>query len=508
MKWSITIPDFNGGYAPKWYREQNLYPSYGQKNQAGAMSKVDLFNPGFLTQGPGLRTLTNGNQTGEVTTLIKGMFDFGISPLATPFIQNSYGIGGNLLYQFNNSGTADVGTVTSSATWPHTIDKAAVTGEDGDDVIIFQNNLYYSYDHSGSAGDIGKYNLDATFDDDWGSTVPTGAATLTYGVPHPMAVGGNGTFAIGNGRYLAIYDGATNTLDVQALDLPVGYIIVDVQWLNDRWWISANYLNNSSVKIKILGSIFVWDGTTEQFEAEFKVGGRCGASFIKNATFYQFYDDTTDVPGGTFGNNGATVIGYFDGSDIVEVIRAWPGLPEFYQVTEYKSAILWVNTSDDDIHALVVGDKNNPSKVFDLAAGAGVRTGGIACPFGNLLIASSNLDATVTQIDAFKTYAAGGNWKSLLFDITADEDSKIDCVRINFEKLTTGARVDWSLVNNQGKTIFSDTISFSKLGAVTSVKTPLNGLVAENLRLQFDFTNASTTNPVRLKNAKIYGHTG
>jgi hypothetical protein len=74
--------------------------------------------------------------------------------------------------------------------------------------------------------------------------------------------------------------------------------------------------------------------------------------------------------------------------------------------------------------------------------------------------------------------------------------------------MATGARVDWSLKNNRGETIYSDVISYSKHGATTTmVNAFLNGKQVENLRIEFDWANGSTTNPVKIKNIKIIGHT-
>ena len=249
MKWSIEIQNPSlGGLAPAFYKE--TYPSYGNKNQAAVMTNIDCTNPGYIQQGPGLANLTNGTQAAAVTTLIKGATDLAVSSAA------AYGIGGAKLYKFSST------TVTSDATWPHAIDKAAVTGEDGEDVAYYKGALYYSYNHSGSAGDIGKFDLSATFDDDWGSTTPTGFAALTNN-PHPFAVGGNDVLYFGNGLYVGSYDGTT--FEDQALDLPTNTVIQDIVWVNDRLWIAANRPDTSGTN-KNTSSLYVWDGTTTSWE--------------------------------------------------------------------------------------------------------------------------------------------------------------------------------------------------------------------------------------------------
>lgn len=478
--WKINIDGPSlGGFAPLWFNE--TYPSYGNKNQAGAMQNVDLTNAGFLTQGPGATALTNGTQAGAVTTLIKSILDRAVTSDAT------YGIGGNLLHKITSA------TVVDDATWPHTIDKAAVTAEDGEDGVLYQGNLYYLYNHSGSAGDIGKYNLDATFDDDWGSTVPTGMAALTNN-PHPAALGGNDTFAFGNGAAVGAYDGTT--LDTTALDLPTNTVVVDIKWSQDRWWITANYTNLTGAN-KNPASVFIWDGVSESWEDEIPLGGTAGGSHIKNGALLQFYRDIRSTGGyklGQISGGGVTDLATYDGE-----------LPNFGQITDFKDFVMWL--SDDDVFAFGSGNSELPVRLFQYASTTHGEGGALANPFGTLLGASWDA-STSYNLAKFSDYTVTSSWKSLVFDVTGQgKSSHIDTIRINFEQLAANARVDWKLLDNQGRTVYSDIISNTKLGAVTTAWYNLNGKIAENFRLEFDFTNGNTTNPVKIKNARIHGRT-
>lgn len=481
MKWSITINDMAlGGFAPRWYGES--FPSFGNKNQAGAMTNIDMSNAGYILPGPGLANLTNGTQAGAVTTLIKGALDFAATSDA------SYGVGGAKLYKFSST------AVTSDATWPHTIDKAAQTAEDGEDVTLYQGNLYYSYNHSNTLGDIGKYDLNATFDDDWASTVPSGAATLVGGVPHQLVVGGNDTMYCSNGRYVASYDGTT--LIPQALDLPVGTVIQSIAWMADRLWVAANRTNLTGNN-KNSASIFVWDGTTNSWEAEIKMMGSVGGLHVKNGILFTFYQDITST--------GGYKLAYVNGSSLTDVANYTGALPAFYQITDYKDFIMW--NSNGDLFAFGAGDKDLDVKLFQIADGGYATVGCVICPFGTPIIASYD-GATNYKLAKFSGYDTNASWKSTIFDVTGQEsNSGVNVVRINFEKLVSGDRVDWSLVNNAGTTIYSDIISFAKLGAVTTAFYPLNGVVTENFRVQFDYANGSTSTAVKLKSCKIYGAT-
>jgi hypothetical protein len=468
-----------GGFAPRYYSE--TYPSYGNKNQAGAMLNIDMTNAGVITQGPGLSTLTAGTEAGAITTLVKGATDFAVTA------DVAYGVGGAKLQKFSST------AVTNAGAWPHTIDKAAVTAEDGEDVEVFQGALYYTYNHSGTVGDIGKFDLNATFDDDWGSTVPSGFGALVGGVPHPLKAGGNDTMAFGNGRYVGLFDGTT--YQTQALDLPSNFIVVSIKWNNDRWWITANYQNLTGTN-KNKASIFVWDGTTNSWELEIKLDGTAGGSHVKSGVLFQFYQDVS--------SSGGYKLAYVSGSNVTDVANYTGSLPAYYQITDYKDFIIW--NSDGLIFAWGSGDKDLPVRLFQIADGGFTTVGCVVTPFGTPIIASTQ--STSFKLAKFSGYDVTSSWKSLMFDLTGkeiQEPAKIDCVRINFDVLTSGARVDWSLVNTKGQTIYSDIISFTKLGAITSCFYPLNGKVIENLRLQLDYTNGSPSATVGIRNIKLYG---
>lgn len=475
--WQIQISDFLGGLSPRHYGE--TYPSYGNKNQAGAMTNIDLTNAGFMTQGPGLSNLTNGTQAGAMTTLIKGATDLAVSSAV------AYGVGGNLLQKFSST------TLIDDATWPYTINKAVVTGEDGEDVAYYKGALYYSYNHSGSAGDIGRYDLSATFDDDWGSTTPTGAAAL-QSAPHPFEVGGNDVLYFGNGVYVGYYDGTT--FEDQGLDLPTNSVVQDIKWINDRLWILANRPDTSGTN-KNSSSLYVWDGVATSWELEVPLTGEGGALHKRNGILFVFYKDISST--------GGFKLGYVSGNGVVDLANFTGALPEYYQVTDYLDFIIW--NANGSIWAYGAGDKNLPVRIFQLADGGHTNVGCVVTPFGTPIIASWDA-GTNYRLAKFSGYDVNSSWKSLMFDITGEgRSSKVNTVRINFDALAANARVDWKLLNSQGVTVYSDIISHTKLGAATSAWYNLNGKITENFRVEFDFANGNTTNPVKIRAVKLYG---
>lgn len=479
-KWNIQITDFLGGFAPAWYN-QGDYPSYGNKNHLADMTNIDLTAPNFLTQGPGLANLTNGTQAGVVTTLINSILDEAVAS------DETYGIGGAKLYKISST------AVTSDGTWPHTIDKGTVTAEDGEDCVAYQGNLYYTYNHSGSAGDIGKYDLASTFDDDWGSTVPSGMAALQGDVPHQAIVGGDNRLYITNGRYICTYDGST--LVPQALDLPTGTIIQSIGWSNDRLYISANKpdivgTNNTS-------SVYIWDGGANSWEAEIRVMGRVAGILVNNGVVFLFYSDTASI--------GGHKLGYVSGLSIVQLAQFTGALPSFSQICTLNGFTFWVSGSS--VWAFGSGAETLPLRLFQVADGGYSTVGGMATPFGTPIIAST--ESTNYKLAKTSGYDTACTAKTMMFDLTGEDGhSRINTLVFTFDALATGASCAFSLVDGKGVTIYSDTISYTKLGAATSVVYELNGKLAENVRVQLDFSSGSTSNPVKFKSIRLYGTTG
>lgn len=481
-KFQIQLENLSqGGLAPKYY--EGLFPSFGNKNQAGKMLNCDLTNAGYIQQGQGLATLTNGTQTGAVTTLMKGILDYAVTSDLT------YGIGGAKLYSFSST------AVTNAGAFPHTIDKATVTAEDGEDVALYLGALYYSYNHSGTAGDFGKYDLATTFDDDFGSAgvAGGGAHALEGGVPHQFASTVNQLLYVSNGKYIAEYNGVTDIFTYNKLDFPTGWVVQSIKWVNNRLWMAVNKTSLTGSN-KNRASLFVWDGTTDNPESEIELSGTVGGLYVKNSILYVFYQDVT--------NTGGYKLAYVNGSQITDLCNFTGTLPAFYQISEYKDFIIW--SADGLIHAWGSGDKDLPTRFFEMADGGFATVGGIACPFGTPIVASN--ETTSYKLAKFSGYDVNSNWKSLMFDITSTGKlSQVDSVRVNFEVLESGARVDLSLVNNQGKTIFTDEISYAKQGAVTTYYAPLNGKIQENFRCELNYANGGTSTTVKVKNIRISG---
>lgn len=482
-KWKVEFNNLSlGGFAPAFWL--GSYPTFGNTNQMFDMTNCDLIDPTFITQGAGLSNLTDGTQASVYFVAnLKSILDFATATNVT------YAIGGNRLHKLSAS------AMVSDANWSFLIDKATVTGEDGEDVAYYKGAVYFTYNHSGSGGDCGKVTLPNTFDVDYMSTVPTGAAALVGGVPHPMIVGGNDFLYIANGALVSSFDGTTF---VSAdLDLPNDFEIQDIEWTSNRLWIAGNRIDVTGTN-KNYGSIYIWDGNAPSWEDEIIIGGRIGATFIQNGILFIFYQDVSDT--------GGYKLGYLEGRQIKDVAQYTGSLPNFGQVTQYKGFIAWV--SSGEIWCWGGGAFQLPTRLFQYAD-AGYATGGaLASPFGDLLVSSDD-GAGNRRLAKLSGYDVNSNWKTLTFDVTGnDRLGQIDKVKVYTEKLATGAREDIRAVDNKGTVVWaSQIISYTLDGAATYKEFNIASASFENFRLEGDRSNGSATNAVKIKKIIVEGHT-
>jgi len=483
-KWQIKIDNISlGGFAPMWWKTN--YPSYGNANMAGNMSNIDMTDPASITQGPALVALTNGTST-VVSTAIKGILDKAVTSDIT------YAIGGALLHQLSPT------AVTNASPWPHTIDKGAVTGEAGEDVAHAGGALYYSYNYTGG-GDIGKYDLTSTFVDDWGSTVPaTGATALQAGVPHQFAQTAE-FFYLTNGQYITKYDITNDIMTEQGLDFPSGSEAQSNVIAGDRLHVAVNEPDFSNTN-RSKGAVYKWDRNKSSWDPDSVFGlGKVGALYVKDGTVFVFHQDV--------GSTDGYHLGYISGNQIKNVAD-YKGntLPKFYQVTEVNGFITWY--ANGNVYSWGSGSTSLPTRLFGYVYHASDLS--LAVPFGTLLMASSNNSYRISKASGYGT--TNCYWYSILYDISQGIRGKsfINKVIVNFEALAANARTDLTLKCDLGGSswggVTTGRISHTGDGAVIQ-KTFFPKKAASNFRAEFDYTYGNSTNPVKIKNLIVEGHT-
>ena len=477
--WKLEISAPFSGFAPAWWK--NSYPMYGNKKEAADMLNVDNTDPTFLTQGAGISVLTNGSQAAAVTTLIKHILDVPTSSDVT------FGIGGNKLYKINST------TVTNDGTFPHTIDKGAVTGEDGECLVRVGDYLYYFYNHSGGLGDIGRLTISTnTFDDDWGSTVPTGAHTILNSV-HSAVLAGNGIIYFTNGRYVGYYDTLTNTLSDDELDFDNDTVCVDLVWEKNTLFIVTNNPNISGSNNN-RGTIYSWDGVSSSFdEPIIELGGEGGGILTKNGRIYVFYRDRS---------SSDNKLGYLYGDTIVELTGFDGTLPQFYSKCIYKNQIAFF--VDGLLYLYGSSDSKIPVSLINYSSSTYGTSGALAVPFNVPLLASYS--GSTYNIVKLSGNTVTANWKSLAFDCST---SIIDRIIFYVEPLSIGARCDWTLTYNRGQSTYIPTsvknLSYTNLTSALSIEINPK-LKCDDFRINLDWSNGSASNLVKIRKIEIEGH--
>lgn len=546
--WKIEISAPFGGYSPGYWK--NNYPSFGNKNMSGVMSNVDMLDPAKITQGPDLATLTAGDQVDAMTTLIKHICDIPASSDLT------YAIGGAKLYKISST------AVTNDGTFPHTINKAVVTGEAGESVQQYGGKTYYIYNYTGG-GDIGMYN-GTTFDDDWGSTVPTvGTNSITIfadagsgkvavtSVSHGLRDGDviiisgtthyNGEFTISNTTTDTfaitttwVSNDATGTIRATLRNAPhpsvvgnddilyfgngpyVGWydhltnslVVDDLDLQIGAEVVDVRYDNNRVVVAvnypnltgsnNSWGTICYWDGVSGSWDDQYPNPRIRG----KIGAIY-VKQGTVFVWYQNVGDSGYC-FGYIYGNSIKK-IRGYSGsLPNFGQVGEYNETIMWV--SGGMIYCYGAVDELMTPVMFQLAPGGYTTVGALASPFGTPLVASNQ--TTSYKLAKFSGYSLG-YWKSLLFDC---DSSLIDEVVVYYEPTATGSRCDVKIESNRG----AATLTLQKAGETGTIthgndsgqskKSFQPGVECNNFRIYLDWSAGSATNPQGIRSVKIYGH--
>jgi len=170
--------------------------------------------------------------------------------------------------------------------------------------------LFYFWNVSGGNATAGMYDLSSTFDDDWMSTVPTGAGTLVN-APHPNILWKSYLW-FGNGQYVGRFDGETGdngTLDETKLNLGTS---VEVTAL----FLTQNYIGICAWEGSSIDrrggpcTIYFWDGTSDTYNYSIPIDAiKITAALNSKGVIYLWMigsDDTTIF--GYLSENGFTKI--------------------------------------------------------------------------------------------------------------------------------------------------------------------------------------------------------
>lgn len=472
----VTKGGFNLGQAPLAHLDS--LTSLGNGGNYSSAQNVDIISfPGLLTQGPGLATLTAGDQTGAITELVNFITD---KPVTSG---KAYGIAATKLHEISASAVTNVGI------WPHIITGATA----GSSVVDFQGKVYYFFNKA-SGADCGMWDEATTFTDAYFSVVPTGAAAL-QNAPHPVATKQD-IMLFGNGRYVGTFISTGVVLAPTKLDFGANATVADVAFHANAWYIAVNVGTNVSTD-RQYASIYVYDAsaTTSLLTDELAVGAqKIGFILPIEGVLYIAYQDLTSA--------GGYCIGYVSGRGI-KPLRYFTGtLPTFAQKSLYNNTIIFI--SNGKVMSCGAVTEQVPMQISQLASGGYTTVGALASPFGIPMVASTQ--STSFKLVSFSGYDVNANWRSIIIPlISGVMKGYIDRVVVLTNTLGTSARCDLIVEGDQA----SKSGSTQQITGTSKRRFVFNslGLTAiEDFRIFLNWANGSTTNLVKIRQIEVGGH--
>ncbi|NCD00375.1 MAG: hypothetical protein EOL95_11850 [Bacteroidia bacterium] len=477
--WKIDIKAPFGGYSPRWFKNTNS--TYGNSNQANAMTNIDMSDPSALKQGFGITTVTdNSDLTAELVDIGESDRTF---QLAIENTAKLHSLSGTVLDNLTN--------------FPHTISGTSVVGQS---VFLDVNLGYFYFYRTNTGADIGKAsNLDGTptFDDDWGSTTDAGLKVFT-GAKYPVTsidINNSSYMVFGNIQYMGYYDGVT--LDVQAIDFGAGKIVSDMSATNDYVYVSVNDAEGENIHTK--GIIYVVsDPTTTTWVDTINVNGKIGATIVKDGIVYVFHQKNA---------SDEITLSYVNGNRLEKLTTFDGALPRYGQVTIWKDLIMF--RSDHKIYSfgqIAEGQGNILfSNISPKYTHTSVDYGAIANANGKLWISSSD-NSTNHDLSYQNGNTVTSSWTSLVFNVSnGDSLAMIDSLTIYTNALEANAKCDLKIYKNQGQTLVK-TLEISETGKTRHVFRNLGLNDIEDFKIVLDYSSGSATKLVDIRQINIKGH--
>ena len=468
---TLTLEKFHAGYSPLAFN--NSLTEFGSSGHASVMQNIDVVNGEYLTQGPGLANLTNGTQAGAVTEQIQFIMDKATAD------DVSWAFGDTKLFKLSSTAVVSGDSISGC--------------EEGESLQVLKGSLYGFYNKS-SGGDIFKMPLSTeVIDADWGSTIPTGAASL-QNAPHPSDKKED-IMVFGNGRYAGTYIVETNTLTVDKLDFGNDVEVADVLYSNGYWHIATNAGVTGTNRAE--GQIYLYDGAAlvNTLDDEAGVGmQRIGFLYRINGIIYVAYQDLSST---------GFIIGYISGRSITPLQRFTGTLPNFQQKTLYKNTILFLSSGLVFSAGSIIGEL--PYQLSQIADGGYGTVGAIAAPFGTPIVSSTDGGSNF-RLAKFSGYDTDCSWKSIIFPLVSGlQLGYIDSVTVLTKALGAGASCSLTVEANQGVT--SGTAqTINTTGRTRHHFTNLGLASIQDFRIALDFSEGSASNDCAIRKIIVHGH--
>jgi len=456
---------------------------------------VDLYRyPGFICPGASPTTFSQSNLVTDLIVSLGG---------TNPNVSAVFGSSSAKLYEILLSNN----TVTSANGFPHTY--SGQTAANGNSILIYAiqgtKSLFYFEDQ-----DIGKTDMAGSFTDNWGSTVPAGAASLINTTHRAVVL--NAICYFTNGNSIGKLDGTigTNgTLTPSFFTIPPGYMATDIQIVKGNLEIYATNAGVLTPDPTFPGQAIVitWDGVNplatdisaiednlissgkmlDGFPYIFSAAKQAGVA-LRRKNFYGY-------PQIQVVNNNGTA-----------------NLPNPTQADVSNSMLVWGDSNTNKIWAYgtpfptysLRGSQDAgaqfPEALHNIIVPSGTNVGALINANKNQLVVSSKTGSTY-YLELFPlSNASSFNNASASFKtnfIQLPDDSVIKWVRVYVLPPSTGAAFTLSLYTDFGTSptfTSSDDLTSSTLDANGKSKTfYVNDPMCDNFAIGGNWANSSGT---------------
>lgn len=425
-----SIKQIQGQTIVRWDKDdwlRGLLPQFDSSSFLSTVGDTGLINtigidplrkPGYVMPGVNPENATN---VSVVDALAKN---------GVVYSDKAYFIAGDKLHQLDILTNTVTNNIGSGGIWPHTISPhgghSTVVGEDVNlSYTGVTPYIYYSWNDN-TDGDVGRYDLTTTFDDDYMSTVPTGAAALSI-YPHPMIEGDDGILYIGNGNNVASFNKTSGIFTTSALDLPAGFTITTFAnypnfLVTFAYRIGANA--NSSF-YKSIANAYFWDTTSSSYTYTYKLPGNyVNGGFTYKSTVGCFTEGASAFLNGS----KKSKLTLFNGSNFEPAMNFSHDVPIHGGVEVSDNVIYW--NSAGNVYQFgnpFIGMKD---AINIITKGAGSSSGMLKNFANSRLVCSSGTTTSGGLQTMYRNYYSSGNLYTPVVEIPLDPWSKARIAKV------------------------------------------------------------------------------
>jgi hypothetical protein len=507
---TYNMPSINqnkGGGRITWGKEDwlsGLHPNYsasagdtpvprgnGQLTYARAMNPYRAFGyaaPGFNpTDVSNVSVVTSSAIRKIVIAYESGYFGYGINSSTS-------------LFQIDTA----TGDLTNAGSWPHTI--TSVSGAvEGNDICAYsarvagtrKNRIFYSFNNNGAAAanplwNVGMYDLNGTFDDDFMTTAPgtplvatSAGSTPTFTYPHPLIVGDDDVLYIGDNNKVHAYDGAdTSDPDGKFFDsvlvLPETFRITGFARYQQRLAIfgykelNTNASANASSFYATEAKVYFWDYlANDPYDSVNLNDNYVNAPFEYKGSIGCFTQGRKPVP---LSNQFAS-LKLFNGDEFDNVAMFDSNIPVNGGVSIVGDTIMF--NAQGSIYQFGSPYPGFPDGLNKVTEGSGTSSGALTTLATTLQVASTGVTTTGGLQKIGTNYNTGSMAAAVAEpQFQMNSRARADAATITFAKTSTGGRdVSVLFVGNDL--------------ATTTVVQNVSTINSANIRLRYEFATGA-----------------